>query len=133
MRAWQWARHMHHDAAAVLEATIELGACLDLADVRYTSALRLAYDNLRDAYITSGKVLPVNRNKARRLDCLVINYVTTYVFAECDTVRAPFLEGDPIYDGSMLLSQSHIQLVVRNASRIQPDFRLVGPEVINAT
>jgi hypothetical protein len=57
--------------------------------------------------------LPVNRGKARRLDCLVINYVAEYVFPECETVRAPFLEGLPIFEGSAILSSSHIQIVVR--------------------
>ena len=93
MRAWQWARQKHRDLAAVVEARISLGMCLDLTDIRYTAVLRLAYESLLDAFIKSGKPLPVNRNKARFLDCLVINYLTTYVLPEVDTVRGYLFTG----------------------------------------
>ena len=131
LRAWQWARNKYRDRAAVIEATIEPGACLDLTDIRYTSALRLSYQNLREAFLKSDKSLPVNRNKARFLDCLVINYFGTYIVPECETVRAPFLEGDPIYDGSMLLAQSHIQLVVRSSVSILSKPKRINEEILN--
>jgi hypothetical protein len=129
LRAWQWARRKYREHAAVVEARIALGFCLDLSDIRYTSALKVAYESLREAFIRSGKALPVNRNRARCLDCLVINYLTTYIIPECDTVRAPFLEGEPVYDGSMLLTQSHVQLVVRNQNCIVGEPKLLEPEV----
>jgi len=129
LRAWQWARQKYRERACVVEARIALGRCLDLTDTRYTSALKLAYESLREAYIGGGRTLPVNRGKARCLDCLVINYVAEYILPECDTVRAPFLEGEPIYDGSMLLTQSHIQLVVRNKDCIVGGVRLLKPGV----
>ena len=57
--------------------------------------------------------------------------VAEYVFPECETVRAPFLEGIPIFDGSAFLTASHIQIAVRKplstiqrirlASRIEVD------------
>ena len=130
LRAWQWARQKYRDRAAVIEATIELGACLDLTDLRYTSALRLSYEMLREAFLRNRTPLPLNRNKARFLDCLVINYLTSYILPECETVRAPFLEGDPIYEGSMLLNQSHVQLVVRSKTCITKPNRIYQ-EVIN--
>ena len=132
-RAWQWAKQKYRDRAAVVEATIELDFCLDLTDIGYTSALQLAYDSLREAFIKRNKSLPVNRNKARCLDCLVINYLTTYVLPECDTVRAAFPEGHPIYEGSMLLTQSHIQLVVRNQACIKPGLKLLHMEAMNGS
>jgi len=131
LRAWQWARQKYRDRAAVLEAAIALGLCLDLSDVRYTHAVRLAYENLREAYIKAGKPLPANRNKARLLDCLVLNYLTTHILPECETVRAPFLEGDPIYDGAVLCRQSHIQLVVRAHSCILSKPKLASEEIID--
>jgi hypothetical protein len=130
LRAWQWARQKHREHAAVVEAQIALGFCLDLSDIRYTAALRLAYDSLREAFIRIGRPLPVNRNKARLLDCLVINYLATYILPECSTVRGPFLEGDPVYDGSMLLTQSHVQLVVRHQHCIVSGPKLLKPEVV---
>jgi hypothetical protein len=133
LRAWQWARNKHRERAAVVEATIALGLCLDFSDVRYTSVLKLAYDSLREAYIKTGKELPVNKNKARCLDCFVINYLTTYILPECETVRAPFLEGAPIYEGAMLMAQSHIQLVVRTPLSILSGPRLTSTEVAHGT
>jgi hypothetical protein len=130
LRAWQWAERKYRDRAAVLEASVALGLRLDFTDMRYTSVLRSAYENLREAYIKTGKLLPDNRGKARFLDCLVMNYLTAYILPESETLRAPFLEGDPIYDGSMLLTQSHIQLVVRVPSCILSSPKLTSQEVI---
>jgi hypothetical protein len=62
------------------------------------------------------------------LDCLVVNYLTTFILPECDTVRAPFLEGEPVFEGSNLLTQSHLQLVVRHDTVIQPGLRLLDAE-----
>jgi hypothetical protein len=129
LRAWQWAKGKYRDRAAVLEASVRLGFCLDLTDVRYTATLTLAYQALQEAYIKAKKVLPANRNKARCLDCLVINYLTNFLWPECETVRAPFLEGEPLYPGAMLYTQSHIQLVVRAPECILSAPRLVDEEV----
>lgn len=131
LRAWQWARQKYRDRATVIEAQISLRHCVDLADVRYTMVLRSAYHSLREAFAKERKTLPLNRNKARCLDCLVINYLTSYVLPECQTVRAPFLEGDPIYEGSNLFTQSHIQLVVRDDQCIESKPRRVAQEVLD--
>ena len=127
-RAWHWAKEKHGADGVVIEARINLGFCVDLCDVGFTDALKSAYEGLREASILSSTPLPVNKGKARRLDCLVINYLTTFILSECDTVRAPFLEGDPIFAGSEFLTQSHLQLVVRNESAIEPGFRLMNEE-----
>jgi hypothetical protein len=117
-RAWQWAREKYGPEAAVVRATIRLGRCLDLTDIRYTEGIRQAFDGLREAYNAQRLTMPVNKGKARRLDCLVINYVAEHIFPECETVRAPFLEGLAIFEGSALLSASHIQIVVRKPAGI---------------
>src|SRR5258706_15608588 len=49
-RAWEWAKQKHGQDAAVVEAEIRLGRCLDLTDIRYTKAIQLAFDGLREAY-----------------------------------------------------------------------------------
>jgi hypothetical protein len=128
LRAWQWSRDKYGADAAVIEAQIELGYCLDLTDIRFTDPLKAAYEGLREAYARTGAPLPANRRKARCLDCLVINYLCKVIFPECETVRAPFLEGDPIYDGSALLTQSHIQVAVRNSSCIRSPLRMLDWE-----
>lgn len=128
-KAWRWAAGKYGPDGAVVQATVRLGRCLDLTDIRYTEAIRRAFDGLREAYAAQRKALPTNRGKARRLDCLVINYVGSYVFPECETVRAPFLEGSPIFDGSALLSESHIQIVVRKPTAIVGDLQMVKRSV----
>lgn len=125
-RAWRWANQKYGRDAAVVEATVRLGHCLDLTDIRYTEAIRRAFDGLREAYAAKKMSIPANRGKARLLDCLVINYVAVHVFPDCETVRAPFLEGPPIFDGSAIFSESHIQVVVRKPDGIIRDFRLAG-------
>lgn len=123
LRAWQWARAKYGNDASVIEAQIKLGYCLDLTDIGYTRFLITAYDGLREAYVRTGNALPVNKRKLHFLDCFVINYLCEFILPECDTVRAPFLEGNQIYDGSELLTQSHVQLVVRNKACIMPTLR----------
>jgi len=127
-RADEWARMRYGPAAAVVEAQIRLGHCLDLTDIRYTGIISRAFDGLREAYAKKGHPMPVNKGKARRLDCLVINYVAEYVFPECETVRAPFLEGPPIFEGSALLSASHIQIVVRKTTGTIKSMRVAQRE-----
>jgi hypothetical protein len=127
-RAWRWARGKYGTEAAVVQATVRLGRCLDLTDIRYTEAIRRAFDGLREAYAAQKKTMPMNRGKARLLDCLVINYVAEYVFPDCESVRAPFLEGPPIFDGSALLSESHIQIVVRKPTGMISDIRIAEAE-----
>lgn len=128
IRAWQWAREKYGIEGVVIKARVNLGYCLDLTDAYFTDALKIAHQGIREAYIEANKPLPVNKGKAHLLDCLVINYLTSFILPECDTVRAPFLEGEPIFHGSNLLDQSHLQLVVRNASCIAPGIRLMGRE-----
>lgn len=128
LRAWQWARSKHGSDASVIEAQIELGHCLDLTDIRFTGFLSSAYEGIREAYARTGAALPVNRGKAHCLDCLVINYLCGVIIPECETVRAPFLEGEPIYNGSALLAQSHVQIVVRDDARIRRSLRRLSKE-----
>ena len=72
---WDWATSKYRERAAVLEATVDVGFCLDFTDNKYTSVMRLAYERIREAYIASNTPLSVNRRKANYLDCLVINYL----------------------------------------------------------
>jgi hypothetical protein len=100
----------------VVGAVIQLGLCLDLTDVRNTRLLTDQYQRLRDDEKSGALKLPTNKGKSRRLDCLVIN---EFVKAAEDnginiqTVRCPFLEGDPVFPGSGILKESHIQIAVR--------------------
>jgi hypothetical protein len=117
-RAWQWAVEKHPEEPAVVIASIRLGACLDLTDNRFTSAVQVAYHRLRTAFAEAKQTLPSNRGKARYLDCLVINYVCSEILKNIETVRATFPEGEPLYTGSAFHHQSHIQVCVRTPANI---------------
>ncbi len=76
--------------------------------------------------------LPQNRKIGnelviRGLDCAVINYVH---FAReqdgepaFDTVRAPFIEGPPLYENAGFHERTHVQICVRNPGQIIGYFR----------
>ena len=133
LRAWQWATRKYGKDAAVLECNIVLGYCLDLSDIRYTSALRLAYDSLREAYIKTSTTLPSNRNKARTLDCLVINYFTTVFSSGMRNCQGTISRRRAHLRGRDAAISSHIQLVVRQEHCLLTAPRLTGKEVINGT
>ena len=73
-----------------------------------------------------GEKIPVNNGANRRLDCAVIKYVhesnkktntTPY-----DTIRSPFQEGGPIYDGANFTDRLHIEICVLNTDLIKGYF-----------
>lgn len=126
-RALQWAAKQVKGKAAIIQAEIELGECLDLADTIYLSQLRGTFDNLQRIYGESGLLLPVNsKSGLRKLDRLVIDKFVESM--ECDeggykikfdTVSAPFEEGNPVFPGSFIRDQSHVQIAVRDPAMIK--------------
>ena len=63
--------------------------------------------------------------KKRELDYAVIRYAHKLAREEgiyFDSVRAAFIEGEPLYPGSMFRKQNHIQIVVINPNCIKGIF-----------
>jgi hypothetical protein len=128
---WEYGRYRASDwgRGGVVGAYIQLGTCLDLTDTAYMEPLREHYEALVETYQTKGLTLPTNRGKKRRireLDCLVINEFVASIETNgvrFQTVRGPFLEGDPVFPGSGILRESHIQIAVRDNSCILGVFR----------
>jgi hypothetical protein len=94
-----------------------------------------AYQLTHAAYAVLDKQLPKNVGKTpdkagRALDCLVLNNLheirQNTKQPAYDSVRGPFLEGDPLYDTAGFRSHSHIQLCVRNTDCIKGYFRPIG-------
>jgi len=105
---------------------IQLGTCLDLTDLKYTALLGETFEAVRDAHESQGLELPENRGGRRDLDCLILNELvaTAEEFGmEYQTVRSPFLEGEPAFPGSSLLRESHVQIAVRDVGCILGVFR----------
>ncbi len=133
-RAWQWARERYGDRGAVVAAEIALGRCLDLGDTRYTDLLRQTYEATVNLYASAGLALPKNGGrqlKLRRLDRLIIDRATAAgeltAPRPVQTVRCPFEEGEPVFEGGMIRSQTHVQIAVRDKTCIRSPILMVNP------
>lgn len=135
-RAWEWAHDRQKedkiDDPFVLGAIIDLRHCLDLFDRGAMRQVAVAHDTLQTTFDKTDKDLPKNvgntPDKAgRTLDCLVINTLHSLRKGSkqpaYDSVRGPFLEGDPVYEGAGFRSHTHIQICVRNTACIKGYFR----------
>ncbi len=120
-RAKDWGR-----GGAVVGAIIQTGQCLDLTDVPSTRRLAKQFDLVRANYEARGVALPENRGMRGDLDCMIINDLvasTSLLGRSLETIRCPFLEGEPAYPGSRIRQALHVQLVVRNHANILGIFR----------
>lgn len=121
-RARAWA-----GKGGVVGALVRLGDCLDLTDVSSADVLAQAHEGLLLRNKRWKKPMPVNRGGRHDLDCAVINFAITEFEARTgrriQTVRGAFLEGDPVFPGSAILRESHVQLAVRDRSCILGVFR----------
>lgn len=115
----------------VAGAIIDLGRCLDLTTRMGLDEVAEAYATLRDSYAKAGLPLPLNTGGTdqfkRELDCQVIQ--TLHLYREdkglppYDSVRAPFQEADPLYEGAGFRIRNHIQLAIINTDCIKGYFR----------
>jgi hypothetical protein len=135
-RALRFAREQQQrgkvQTPAVVGALIQLGRCFDLMDTRFTHDLEQAYQRWEVLTRAHGMRLPENTggppdHKLRRRDCAVLNWYFNTVEdrqgVSYDTVRCGFTEGSPVYQGSGIYRESHVQLAVRNPAAILGVFR----------
>ena len=136
-RALRWAQEQQKrnpgsiKNPAVVGAVVHLGNCLNLMDKSSNQPIADAYKALEFVFDKIRKkqpkfAFPTNGKKLHRLDALVLN--TACMFAEqskhpYDTIRAAFVEGEPVFRGSAIQSDTHIQLCVRNPASIVAYFR----------
>ena len=110
----------------VIGAIIELGTCLNLVEPNSISIVKEAHANLLELVQDSGEQMPVNKGANRRLDCAVIKYVhesnKRKGYLRYDTIRSPFQEGGPIYDGANFTDRLHIEICVLNTDLIKGYF-----------
>jgi hypothetical protein len=125
-RAVVWARQKYKDEASIIRAGIRLGRCLDLFDARWAPALGAAFEKFAAVSETKGLPLPVNKGGNHALDRAVINCLCEEVY-EIDTVRGPFIEGPPVFAGSLLPNLAHVQVAVRNLDSILLPIEIVYP------
>lgn len=104
---------------AVVGALLQLGECFDLLDTRYTIDVRDAWPLFATGKERAGEAVPSNTGrdlKARFADCALLNWYLGEAARDglCyDSVRGAFIEGDPVFEGSAIHLESHIQICVR--------------------
>lgn len=110
---------------AVLGAIIDLGNCLNLIDAEHLDLVRAAHKAYLELCKISGATPAQNKGKglkARYLDKAVFETLHKLRAQErkppFDTVRAFFVEGEPLYPNAGLHSLDHIQVCVRDARKI---------------
>lgn len=122
-RAWQWAdtwAKKRGKKPAVVGAIIQIGHCLNLMDKSSNAALKATHSALMNFCPANGRVLPTNNGKLHDLDCLIINIVNKISDNKgnpYDTVRAAFIEGNPVFPGSTIMDDTHIQICVRDPKK----------------
>lgn len=139
-RALEWAEDRHAQGKIqepfVLGAVIDLRHCLDLFDREAMRLVAAAHKGAVETLKLDGKPVPENSGRTpdhanRKLDCLVLNTLhkirVDLKQPKFDSVRGPFLEGDPIYEGAGFRSHSHIQICVCNPDCIKGYFRPIPP------
>ncbi|HET6251892.1 MAG TPA: hypothetical protein VFE47_29675 [Tepidisphaeraceae bacterium] len=118
--------------SAVIGAIIDLGKCLDLLNTASIDLVEQAYRLLKQVRDREGVPLPSNENLPgsagyllRKLDCAVISFLhgTSENSDPFDSVRAAFVEGEPIYHNAGFRRHNHIQICVRNNANIKGYFR----------
>lgn len=134
-RALQWA-HQRKDEGTIQEpfvvgAILDLRHCLDLFDQNCLKLVNEAHAELEKTSAKANVKMAKNVGKTpdkagRALDCAVMNYLHTYCEEQkhkpFDSIRGPFLEGDPLYEGAGFRSESHIQICVRSMDCIKGYF-----------
>lgn len=142
-RAEEWAQSVHrrHPTRVrrpfVVGAIIDLGNCCNLTDRTAITELAAAHESFKLGQSLAGLEMPANSGGTqdrllRYLDRAVIEWMHHLRTGNddlgyppalpYDTVRSPFLEGAPLFEGSGLRAMTHIQVAVRNTACIKGYF-----------
>lgn len=110
----------------VIGAIIHLGECLNLLDIGGHETLRdvakQVMPRIESAQLDAFMSQP---NWKHTIDSLIINRACSNAdgTARFDTVRGCFPEGDALFEGSHILTRTHVQVSVRNPNCIIGYFR----------
>jgi hypothetical protein len=122
-RAAEWAEKRYGQFGAVVRAKVRLGHCLNLLDTAHFDRLDQTYRKLLVSLGDLGIEAPKNVRKRHELDYLVVEtYNLDFKATRAggfQTVRGCFPEGKPLYEGSKILRETHIQIAVRDARCIR--------------
>lgn len=115
---------------SVIGAIFDLGYCLDLLDSSSLQLVQSAYTYLHQSFQNRSQPMPENKGGNdrlfRHLDCAVIlalhNLREDQDMQKFDTVRAAFIEGEPLYPNAGFHEKNHIQICLRNPDLIKGYF-----------
>lgn len=139
-RAMQWALQKKKAGTlkepAVAGAVLDLGYCFDLLDSSHIQLLIQCYNLFKKESKLLDKPIPKNLNHPKHngpdkvlrfLDCAVIQYTQNFLVENgerpFDSVRAVFVEGNPIYPDAGFNEKSHIQICIINPNCIKGIFK----------
>jgi hypothetical protein len=138
-RAMLWAEQKRKAGTlmdpAIIGAVIDLGRCFDLLDSSNITLLKSCYKLFKLESEKLDKPIPKNIDHPmikghdkvfRYLDCAVIEYTHSFLKTKgepaYDSVRAAFIEGNPIYPRAGFNEKTHIQLCMINPNCIKGFF-----------
>lgn len=110
----------------VIGAVIDLGHCLNLTEENALLEVKSAHNALKTLFALSNNQLPQNQPGfqgdhdliKRHLDCAVIRLLHQLRESDqlkpYDSVRSPFFEGGPLFEGTMFTQKAHIQIAIRH-------------------
>ena len=120
---------------AVIGAVLDFGYCFDLLDSSNISLLKDCFNLFKTESEFLDRPIPINidhpkeKNKdkvLRYLDCAVIEYTHKFLKEKgqnsFDSVRATFIEGNPIYPSAGFYDKTHIQICIINPNCIKGVF-----------
>ena len=122
-RAWNWSERRYGAEAAVLKATLTLGQSLNLLDTAHFEGLQQVYRLTVQELQANGLAIPKNTRSGKHyLDRAVVEaYCRDYAAVTgqpLQTVRGCFPEGEPVFEGSRILRETHVQIAVRDGTCI---------------
>lgn len=119
-RALRWAIEREKEDPTVIGAIIQVGRCLNMMDKSSNLPVIQAYERVKELFDANRIPLAENKGKFHYRDAIVLNYVHRIAEvnkAPYDTVRAAYIEGDPLFEGTEIRSDTHIQICVRNPKK----------------
>lgn len=128
MHAWEWARKKYGEQGVVLKAEVRLSDCLDLLDLNGTRELKRVFAAFSERLKGLGVPLPANKGKNHGLDRAVINFFAEESQPAVRVIRAAFIEGERLWEGSDLWEEAHVQLAVRDIALLRNLARVEDPE-----
>jgi len=132
VRAKEWGEKRFGTETAVLQAKLTLGNSLNLLDTTHFSGLQQVYNKTIESLTANGISIPRNQEDKRHyLDRMIVEFYCQDRYEvtgrQIQTVRGCFPEGSPVFEGSKILRETHVQIAVRDPSCIS-EIRLVGSE-----